>query len=98
MDDEFLKSCLLLNIEKEIVASFSTDKIIDNFYSVKQRRAQLKMHRVWFVTVINFNICLINIYLVYMSKFLINVLFTTDYSIRKWIGNVHDHWKVHVLV
>ncbi|KAJ9565648.1 hypothetical protein OSB04_001614 [Centaurea solstitialis] len=45
-DDEFLKSCLLLNIERKIVASFSTDKIIDNFYSMKQRRAQLKMHKV----------------------------------------------------
>ncbi|KAI3715575.1 hypothetical protein L6452_22561 [Arctium lappa] len=45
MDDEFFKSCLLLNIEREIAASFSTDKIIDDFYSMKQRRAQLKMHK-----------------------------------------------------
>ncbi|KAJ9542947.1 hypothetical protein OSB04_029453 [Centaurea solstitialis] len=46
MDDEFLKSCLLLNIERENAASFSTDKIIDDFYSMKQRRAQLKMPKI----------------------------------------------------
>ncbi|XP_052619796.1 uncharacterized protein LOC111889415 [Lactuca sativa] len=46
MSDDFLKSCLLVNIEREIADTFPTDEIIDYFYSMKQRRAQLKVHKV----------------------------------------------------
>ncbi|KAL4580091.1 hypothetical protein LXL04_016269 [Taraxacum kok-saghyz] len=46
MNDDFLKNCLLVNIEREIADIFSTDTIIDDFYSVKQRRAQLKVSSV----------------------------------------------------
>ncbi|KAL7598292.1 hypothetical protein Lser_V15G22949 [Lactuca serriola] len=46
MNDDFLKSCLLINIEREIADTFSTDKIIDDFSSMKQRRAQLKVSKV----------------------------------------------------
>nr|KAJ0194775.1 hypothetical protein LSAT_V11C700388170 [Lactuca sativa] len=46
MNDDFLKSCLLVNIEREIADTFPTDDIIDDFYSIKQRRAQLKVHKV----------------------------------------------------
>ncbi|XP_023755980.1 uncharacterized protein LOC111904445 [Lactuca sativa] len=44
MSDDFLKSCLLVNIEREIADTFPTDEIIDDFYSMKQRRAQLKVN------------------------------------------------------
>ncbi|XP_023729350.1 uncharacterized protein LOC111877033 [Lactuca sativa] len=46
MNDDFLKSCLLINIEREIADTFSTYKIIDDFSSMKQRRAQLKVSKV----------------------------------------------------
>ncbi|KAL4565095.1 hypothetical protein LXL04_029179 [Taraxacum kok-saghyz] len=38
MNDDFLKNCLHVNIEKEIADTFSTDMVIDDFYSMKQRR------------------------------------------------------------
>ncbi|KAL4558291.1 hypothetical protein LXL04_036489 [Taraxacum kok-saghyz] len=46
MSDDFLRSCLLVNIEREIADTFSTYKIIDDFYLMKQRRAQLKVRKV----------------------------------------------------
>ena len=41
MDDEFLADSLVLYIEREIAETFSTDSIIDDFYSLKHRRVQL---------------------------------------------------------
>ncbi|XP_025617098.1 uncharacterized protein [Arachis hypogaea] len=43
MADEFLTDNLVIYIEKEIAATFSTDSIIDDFESRKKRRAQLSM-------------------------------------------------------
>ncbi|XP_057734603.1 uncharacterized protein LOC130950059 [Arachis stenosperma] len=43
MADEFLVDNLVIYIEKEIAATFSTDSIIDDFESRKKRRAQLSM-------------------------------------------------------
>jgi hypothetical protein len=42
MEDDFLASYLIVYIEKEIVKRFTIDMIIDDFYSMKERRAQLK--------------------------------------------------------
>ena len=41
MEDDFLADYLVVYIEKEIAEYFNTDKIIDDFYSLKERRAQL---------------------------------------------------------
>lgn len=41
MEDEFLTDCLVVYIEKEIAETFSSEMIIDDFYSLKHRRAQL---------------------------------------------------------
>jgi hypothetical protein len=41
MEDDFLANYLIVYIEKEIAERFTIDMIIDNFYSMKQRRAQL---------------------------------------------------------
>ena len=41
MDDEFLADSLVFYIEREIAETFSIDSIIDNFYSLKHRQAQL---------------------------------------------------------
>ncbi|XP_059650470.1 uncharacterized protein LOC132296275 [Cornus florida] len=41
MEDEFLADYLSINIEKEIAGTFSSDSIIDDFCSLKHRRAQL---------------------------------------------------------
>ncbi|XP_059667778.1 uncharacterized protein LOC132313131 [Cornus florida] len=41
MEDEFLADYLSVSIEKEIAETFSTDSIIDDFSSLKDRRAQL---------------------------------------------------------
>ncbi|XP_071688979.1 uncharacterized protein [Rutidosis leptorrhynchoides] len=49
MGDDFLKSCLLLYIEKDIVDIFTTDEIIDAFASQKRRRVQLIPHKVQFL-------------------------------------------------
>ncbi|KAL1309523.1 hypothetical protein AAHE18_17G184000 [Arachis hypogaea] len=43
MADEFLADNLVIYIEKEIAATFSTDSIIDDFESRKKRRTQLSM-------------------------------------------------------
>jgi len=41
MEDDFLVNYLIVYIEKEIAERFTIDMIIDDFYSMKQRRAQL---------------------------------------------------------
>jgi len=42
INDDFLVNYLIVYIEKEIVERFTIDIIIDDFYSMKERRAQLK--------------------------------------------------------
>jgi hypothetical protein len=42
MEDDFLVNYLIVYIEKEIVERFTIDMIIDDFYFIKERRAQLK--------------------------------------------------------
>ena len=42
MEDDFLANYLIVYIEKEIAERFPIDMIIDDFYSMKERRAQLK--------------------------------------------------------
>ena len=41
MEDEFLANSLVIYIEREIAESFSSDLIIDDFKSLKERRAAL---------------------------------------------------------
>ena len=40
--NDFLVNYLIVYIEKEIAERFTIDMIIDDFYSMKERRAQLK--------------------------------------------------------
>ena len=42
MKDDFLANYLIVYIEKKIAERFTIDMIIDDFYSMKERRAQLK--------------------------------------------------------
>jgi len=42
MEDDFLVNYLIVYIEKEIAERFTIDMIIDYFYFIKERRAQLK--------------------------------------------------------
>jgi len=42
MEDDFLANYLIVYIEKEIAERFIIDMIIDDFYSMKERRVQLK--------------------------------------------------------
>jgi hypothetical protein len=42
MKDDFLANYLIVYIEKEITERFTIDMIIDDFYYMKERRAQLK--------------------------------------------------------
>ena len=42
MEDDFLANYLIVYIEKKIVERFTIDMIIDDFYFMKERRAQLK--------------------------------------------------------
>jgi len=42
MKDDFLIYYLIVYIEKEIAEKFTIDIIIDDIYSMKKRRAQLK--------------------------------------------------------
>ncbi|XP_057452984.1 uncharacterized protein LOC130744837 [Lotus japonicus] len=42
MEDDFLTDYMVVYIEKEIPEKYSSDMIIDDFYSMKQRRAQLQ--------------------------------------------------------
>ncbi|GJY58579.1 RNA-directed DNA polymerase, eukaryota [Tanacetum coccineum] len=41
MSDDFLKSSMILSIEREIVSTLCNEKIIDDFYSKSQRRVQM---------------------------------------------------------
>jgi len=41
MDDDLLANYLIVYIEKEIAERFTIDMIIDEFYYMKERRAQL---------------------------------------------------------
>jgi hypothetical protein len=42
IEDDFLANYLNVYIEKEIAERFTIDMIIDDFYSMKERRVQLK--------------------------------------------------------
>jgi hypothetical protein len=42
IEDDFLANYLIVYIVKEIVERFTIDMIIDDFYFIKERRAQLK--------------------------------------------------------
>ena len=42
MEDDFLANYLIVYIEKKISERFIIDMIIDDFYSMKKRRTQLK--------------------------------------------------------
>jgi hypothetical protein len=42
MEDEFLRDCPVLYIEREIAVEISTDSIIDDFDAVKPRAVKLK--------------------------------------------------------
>jgi len=42
IEDDFLANYLIVYIEKEIAERFTIDMIIDNFYFIKERWAQLK--------------------------------------------------------
>ena len=42
MEDDFILNYLIVYIEKEIAERFTIDMIIDDFYSMKERWAQLK--------------------------------------------------------
>jgi hypothetical protein len=42
MEDDFLANYLIVYVEKEIAERFTIDMIIDDFYSMEERQAQLK--------------------------------------------------------
>jgi hypothetical protein len=42
MEDGFLADCLVIYIEREFARNIDLDSIINNFYSIKNRRAPLK--------------------------------------------------------
>ena len=42
MENDFLANFLIVYIEKEITERFTINMIIDDFYFMKERRAQLK--------------------------------------------------------
>ena len=42
MEDEFLVDCLITYIERKISEKFDTDSINDEFYDIKECRAQLR--------------------------------------------------------
>nr|GEU61982.1 zinc finger MYM-type protein 1-like [Tanacetum cinerariifolium] len=46
MSDGFLKSSMILSVEKEIVRTICTNNVIDDFYSKTQRRVQMKKRKV----------------------------------------------------
>ncbi|XP_016206434.1 uncharacterized protein LOC107646792 [Arachis ipaensis] len=45
MEDEFLADCMIVYIEKEIASKFNSEMIIDDFSSMKHRRASLKISK-----------------------------------------------------
>jgi hypothetical protein len=42
MEDAFLANYMIVYIEKKIAKRFTTNMVIDYFYFLKERRAQLK--------------------------------------------------------
>ncbi|KAI8560851.1 hypothetical protein RHMOL_Rhmol04G0287800 [Rhododendron molle] len=42
MEDDFLADSMIMYIERDLVQDIDSDSIIDDFYSVKQRRVQLR--------------------------------------------------------
>nr|GEZ43207.1 zinc finger MYM-type protein 1 [Tanacetum cinerariifolium] len=46
MSDGFLKSSMILSVEREIVRTLCTNNVIDDFYSKTQRRVQLNKRKV----------------------------------------------------
>ncbi|GKC19971.1 zinc finger MYM-type protein 1-like protein [Tanacetum coccineum] len=46
MSDGFLKSSMILSVEREIVRTLCTNNVIDDFYSKTQRRVQMKKRKV----------------------------------------------------
>ncbi|GKE25863.1 zinc finger MYM-type protein 1-like protein, partial [Tanacetum coccineum] len=46
MNDDFLKSSLIISVEKEIVLTLCNNNVIDDFYSKTQRRVQMKKRKV----------------------------------------------------
>jgi hypothetical protein len=42
MENDFLANYLIVYIKKEIVERFTIDMIFNDFYFIKERRAQLK--------------------------------------------------------
>ena len=43
MEDDFLASYMITYIKKDIAQTFTIDSIIDEFDTIKERRAQFKM-------------------------------------------------------
>ena len=42
MDEEYLRDSMLINIEREYAEGIVIDEVIDEFYTQKNRRVQLK--------------------------------------------------------
>ena len=42
MEDDFLRDCMLIYIEREIAIKFTIDSIIDDLYVKKNRKVRLK--------------------------------------------------------
>ena len=42
MEDDFLRDCMIVYIEREIAMKFMTDSIIDDLYAKKNRKVRLK--------------------------------------------------------
>ena len=42
MEDEFLADSMIVYIERELSKPIDSDSIVDDFYSMKNRRAQLQ--------------------------------------------------------
>jgi len=50
MEDEFLRDCMLIYIEREIAIKFTIDSIIDDLYAKKNRKVRLKWNRLFSLT------------------------------------------------
>ena len=48
MEDEFLVDCLNIYIERELARNINSDSIINDFYSLKDRKAPLKQYLLYF--------------------------------------------------
>ena len=55
MEDGFLTNYMIVYIKKEIAEKFTTDMIIDDFYAMKHRRAQLKKWGIHLYKQLNFS-------------------------------------------